>query len=116
MHVTLQPLARACDSPSLSFAGSVTVIDDLSGESASDDLFNLTRRRRLALCAVLGVVLLLFVTPAVLAAWSVLDTRGLDRAVAGFEPISHLAVLLQVGRFPLLLVLISWLARSPSEW
>jgi hypothetical protein len=81
----------------------------------SGDLFDLSGPRRLALCAVVAVALILLVAPAVLAAWSVLDSKALDRAVAGLAPVSRLAVLLEVGRFPLFLVLVSWLARSPRE-
>ena len=81
----------------------------------TSDVFDLSRRRRLALCAVAAAALLLFLAPAVLAAWSVVDSKPLDRAVAGLEPISRLAVVLEVGRFPLFLVVVSWLARSPRE-
>jgi hypothetical protein len=88
---------------------------ELNGVCVTSDVFDLSRRRRLALCAVAAAALLLFLAPAVLAAWSVVDSKPLDRAVAGLEPISRLAVVLEVGRFPLFLVLVSWLARSPRE-
>ena len=88
---------------------------ELNGVCVTSDVFDLSRRRRLALCAVAAAALLLFLAPAVLAAWSVVDSKPLDRAVAGLEPISRLAVVLEVGRFPLFLVVVSWLARSPRE-
>jgi hypothetical protein len=81
----------------------------------TSDMFDLSRGRRLALCAVAAAALLLFVAPAVLGARSILDSKALDRAVAGLEPISRLAVVLEVGRFPLFLVLVSCRARSPRE-
>src|ERR1700680_4221797 len=115
MTVTLQSWARAAAQPSLGSAGSLTDNQELNGLCVTSEVFDLSRRRRLALCAVAAAALLLFLAPAVLAAWSVVDSKALDRAFAVRDPISRLSVVVEVGRFPLFLVLVSWLPRSPRE-
>lgn len=88
---------------------------ELTLAHAADDVFVLSGPRRLALCALLGIGLLLLIAPPVLAAWSVLDSTALDRTMAQFEQVSHIAVLAPLGRFALSLVLAVWLAKSPKE-
>lgn len=65
--------------------------------------------------AVLGFALLLPVAPAVMAGWSVVDSGGLDRLVTRFGQVANFAGLVQLGRLPLILVLVTLLARSPKE-
>jgi len=89
--------------------------EELTAAWVAADVFVLSRPRRLALGAVLGVALLLPIAPLVLAAWSVLDGSALDRTIGRFDQISHIAVLVQLGRLPLFLVLATLLARSPKE-
>lgn len=93
----------------------LTAREELTAACAADHVFVLSGPRRLALCAVLGVALLLLIAPLVLAAWSLLDNSALDRTIAGFDQISRIAGLVQLGRFPLFLVMAIRLARSPKE-
>ena len=89
--------------------------EELTAAWVADNVFVLSGARRLALGAVLGVALLLPIAPLVLAGWSVFDSSALDRTIGRFEQISHIAVLVQFGRFPLFLVLATLLARSQKE-
>ena len=92
--------------------------EELTAAWVGDEVFVLSGARRLALTAILGVALLLPISSVVLAAWSVLDGSALDRTIGTigrFEQFSHIAVLVQLGRFPLFLVLATLLARSPKE-
>jgi hypothetical protein len=89
--------------------------EELIAECADDDEFILSRPRKLAMFAVLGFALLLPVAPAVMAGWSVVDSGGLDRLVTRFGQVANFAGLVQLGRLPLILVLVTLLARSPKE-
>ena len=62
-----------------------------------------------------GFALLLPVAPAVVTGWSVVDSGGLDRQVGRFEQVFSVADFVQLGRFPLILALVTLLARSPRE-
>ena len=83
--------------------------------SAADEMSVLSKPRRLALCAVMGLALLLLIAPSVLAALPVLDSAALDRTVARLDQVSPIAVLVQFGRLPLFLALATWVAGSPKE-
>jgi hypothetical protein len=83
--------------------------------SAADEMSVLSKPRRLALCAVMGLALLLLVAPLLLAALPVLDSAALDRTVARLDQVSPIAVLVQFGRLPLFLALATWVAGSPKE-
>lgn len=89
--------------------------DEFTVACQADDAFGLSGSRRLALWALLGVALLLLIAPPLTAALSLLDSSALDRTFARFEQVSRIAVLVQLGRFPLFLVLATWLVRSPKE-
>ena len=104
MQVTLQ-------APTLGIA----TTEELPAAYADGDESILSRPRRLALCAVVGFALLLPVAPAVVAGWSVVDSGGLDRLLGRFEQVFSVADFVQLGRFPLILALVTLLARSPRE-
>jgi hypothetical protein len=93
----------------------LTGTEELTAAGAADEVFVLSRPRRLALCAVVGVALLLLIAPLVLAALPVLDSRSLDRTSAQLEQVSRIASLLQLGRLPLFLAMAAWVAWSPKE-
>ena len=89
--------------------------EELTAARAADEMSVLSKPRRLALCAVMGVALLLLIAPLVLAALPLVDSTALDRIVARFDQVSPIAVLVQFGRIPLFLALATWVAGSPKE-
>ncbi len=87
----------------------------LSDDPAAGEDFMLSPPRRLALLAVLGVALLMLISPVVLAISFGHGEGDIYRAFAPMEHISFLAVLVQLGRLPLALVQAILLARSPTD-
>ena len=87
----------------------------LSDDPAAERDFMLSPPRRLALLAVLGVALLMLISPVVLATSFGYGEGAIYRAFAPMEHLSFVAVLVQLGRLPLALVQAILLARSPTE-
>jgi len=81
----------------------------------AEEDFVLTPPRLLAVCAVLALAMLMVGAPVVFAALSVVESNALPDPVARFDQIPGLGIFLQVGRFPVFLLLAVWLARSPNE-
>jgi len=80
----------------------------------AEEDFVLTPPRLLAVCAVLVLAIVMLIAPVV-AALSVVESNALPGPAARFDQIPGLGIFLQVGRFPVFLLLAVWLARSPNE-
>jgi hypothetical protein len=88
--------------------------EESAAACAADDDLVLSWARRLALCAALGIAVILLMTPAMLAAWSMLDPRALDVPIARLDQVSGISDLLQLGRFALVLLLAIRLTSSST--
>lgn len=71
--------------------------------------------RRLFVAGLVALALLLLLLPPLVAALSVVDSAALDHVFARLQTVSRAAFWLQLGRFPVSLVLATWIARSPQE-
>jgi hypothetical protein len=75
----------------------------------------LTGQRRLAMCSVLALALVLLLAPPLAATLSMVNSTALDHLLARLEIVSRIAFVAQIGQLPLSLVLATWLARSSRD-
>jgi hypothetical protein len=96
-------------------AGLLTGPQQLAASCPDGDAAPMAAWRLVALGGAAVAALLLVAAPTAAAVASMVDASVLEHAVSRLEPVGGLLSLLQLGRLPLLLVLITCVARAPEE-